>query len=117
MIVAYVVNSDLNMGKGKVAAQVSHGAFGLMKSQPEKLQENLGKAVVIRADSETFESLIEEVWFEKLPHYVVEDAGRTQVSAGSRTVLAIGPASRKRIEPLIKGLKLLGRKGLNTVVV
>ena len=32
--------------------------------------------------------------------YLVEDAGHTQIKAGSRTVLAIGPAFSKEIDPI-----------------
>lgn len=39
--------------------------------------------------------------------YVVEDAGRTQIAAGSRTVLAIGPAPVSVFESLTGHLKLL----------
>jgi PTH2 family peptidyl-tRNA hydrolase len=30
-----------------------------------------------------------------IPHYLVQDAGHTQVDPGSRTVLGLGPASSK----------------------
>lgn len=42
-----------------------------------------------------------------LPHYLVVDAGRTQIAAGSKTVLAIGPAPVEEIDKLTKGLRLV----------
>ena len=39
--------------------------------------------------------------------YQVEDAGRTQIAAGSRTVLAIGPAPVKEVDQITGHLKLL----------
>lgn len=42
-----------------------------------------------------------------LPTYVVHDAGRTQVAAGSRTVLAIGPAPKSKLDKVTGHLKLL----------
>ena len=39
--------------------------------------------------------------------YIVEDAGRTQIAAGSKTVLAIGPAPVEAFESLTGHLKLL----------
>ncbi len=39
--------------------------------------------------------------------YLVEDAGHTQIKAGSKTVLAIGPAFSEEIDPITKHLKLL----------
>ena len=38
--------------------------------------------------------------------YVVEDAGHTQIKAGSRTILAIGPAFSNEIDPFTEHLKL-----------
>ena len=39
--------------------------------------------------------------------FTVEDAGRTQIAAGSQTVLAIGPAPVKIIDQITSHLKLL----------
>jgi len=117
MMFAYIVNDDLKMDKGKIAAQVSHGAIGLMqlseseypslKTWRQDASSSGSKAVVCKADAETLARLRDEADWENLPTYQVVDAGQTQVAAGSETVLAIGPASPKRLEPLIKSLKLL----------
>lgn len=42
-----------------------------------------------------------------LPTFVVADAGRTQVLAGSRTVLAIGPGLRASVDSITGKLRLL----------
>jgi len=42
-----------------------------------------------------------------LPLYLVEDAGRTQIAAGSRTVLGIGPAPVREFEGVTSHLKLM----------
>jgi len=42
-----------------------------------------------------------------LPSFAVRDAGRTQVAAGSLTVLAIGPAGRSAIDNVTGHLRLL----------
>lgn len=39
--------------------------------------------------------------------YLVEDAGHTQIKAGSKTVLGIGPAFAEEIDPITQHLKLL----------
>jgi peptidyl-tRNA hydrolase, PTH2 family len=39
--------------------------------------------------------------------YIVEDAGRTQIAAGSKTVLAIGPAPKHMFDGITDDLKLL----------
>lgn len=42
-----------------------------------------------------------------LNFYLVHDAGRTQIAAGSATVLAIGPALVEEVDVLTSNLKLL----------
>jgi peptidyl-tRNA hydrolase len=42
-----------------------------------------------------------------LPCYIVHDAGRTQIAAGSQTVLAIGPGYKSDIDRITGGLPLL----------
>ena len=39
--------------------------------------------------------------------YIVRDAGRTQIEAGSRTVLALGPGEKSAIDMITGHLKLL----------
>lgn len=39
--------------------------------------------------------------------YLVEDAGHTQISAGSKTVMSIGPAFSDEIDAITEHLKLL----------
>lgn len=43
----------------------------------------------------------------ELPWFVVADAGRTQIAAGSKTVIAIGPAPKSYIDNITGGLPLL----------
>lgn len=42
-----------------------------------------------------------------LPTYTVADAGRTQVAAGSKTVLVIGPGTKASVDTLTRHLRLL----------
>lgn len=42
-----------------------------------------------------------------LPAYIVQDAGRTQIAAGSQTVLAIGPGPKSAIDKVTGHLSLL----------
>jgi len=38
---------------------------------------------------------------------VIQDAGRTQIASGSRTVLGVGPAPKSMVDMVTGGLKLL----------
>ena len=42
-----------------------------------------------------------------LPVFQVQDAGRTEVDPGSKTVLAIGPGLNSKINPVTEHLSLL----------
>ncbi|XP_057703041.1 UBA_like_SF and PTH2 domain-containing protein [Corythoichthys intestinalis] len=95
----FVVNIDLAMGVGKVAAQVGHAAVALYQT----LQENNGwremarkwdhsgaKKIVLRGtDVAHLLELQAHAMSLCLPTYLVQDAGLTQVASGSYTVLAI----------------------------
>ncbi|XP_078270250.1 putative peptidyl-tRNA hydrolase 2 [Rhinoraja longicauda] len=95
-----VVNMELTMGIGKVAAQVAHAALGLyqmMVEESDKWQTTLriwdddgGKKIVLKGMSTGHLLELQDLACrQKLPNYLVQDAGRTQIPAGSRTVLAI----------------------------
>ncbi|XP_048109462.1 peptidyl-tRNA hydrolase 2, mitochondrial-like [Alosa alosa] len=109
-----VVRKDLNMGKGKVAAQCSHAAVNaykeLQKRNPNLLQqwEFCGQPkVVVKADNE--ESLLELYRQAKESGLVVsliQDAGRTQTAPGSKTVLAVGPGPEDVVDKITGHLKL-----------
>ncbi len=58
-------------------------------------------------DGEVMAALAREAGRRGLPTYVVRDAGRTQVAAGSQTVLAIGPGPEDVIDEVTGELKLL----------
>ena len=109
-----VVRSDLKMGKGKVAAQCSHAAVSAYKQvqrrNPELLKqwEYCGQPkVVVKTNDE--ESLLELLTHAKevgLPVSLIQDAGRTQIAPGSRTVLGIGPGPADLVDKVTGHLKL-----------
>ncbi|KAG1652080.1 Peptidyl-tRNA hydrolase 2, mitochondrial [Nymphon striatum] len=109
-----VVRSDLKMGKGKMAAQCSHAAVAAyktaLKKNPALLKkwERGGQAkVVVKAeDEETLLALEEEACKLNLITSPIHDAGRTQIAAGSQTVLGIGPGPKDLIDKVSGHLKL-----------
>ena len=109
------VRQDLKMRGGKIAAQCVHAALGAYRDAQERNPEFLrrwerrGEAVVcVKIDSEAQMTAL-QVTAETavLPNYIVADAGRTQVAAGSQTVLAIGPGPISLLDSLTGALKLL----------
>lgn len=96
----FVVNSELEMGVGKIAAQVAHAALGMhqiLLQNEAKFADSLIKwfelgetKIVLRGDSTAHLLRLEQQAMDAgLPAYIVQDAGKTQVSAGSVTVLCL----------------------------
>lgn len=93
-----IVNTELNMGKGKIAAQCGHAAVGCYDASRRKCPAAVqawyrtGCAKIALKCSSTEELLaLAQLAQQKyrIPYYLVEDAGRTQIAAGSRTVLGL----------------------------
>lgn len=98
----------------KVAAQCCHGALGAVRSQDNRggavsLWESRGEAtIVLQCDGLSRLKTLRDAAVESgLPTFTVTDAGRTEVSPGEITVLAIGPASNERIDAITGHLRLL----------
>lgn len=96
----FIVNSSLEMGVGKIAAQVAHAALGmhqlLLQDEP-KFGDSLIRwfeygetKIVLKGDStQHLIELEKKAMTFGLPVFMVHDAGKTQVEAGSSTVLCI----------------------------
>uniref|UniRef100_A0A674CV40 peptidyl-tRNA hydrolase n=1 Tax=Salmo trutta TaxID=8032 RepID=A0A674CV40_SALTR len=114
----FVVNMDLAMGVGKLAAQVGHAAVGLYQALQEKNSwremtllkhhnDVWAKKVVVQGTNMAHLLELQALAMSlSLPTYLVQDAGRTQVEAGSRTVLAI-VGEEEMVNNVTGSLKLL----------
>eukprot|EP01133_Synstelium_polycarpum_P006697 gene6697-7788_t len=112
-----VVRTDLQMTKGKIAAQCCHGTLGAYKRASRnkkfvailKQWEIYGQAkVTLKVNNEKdLVDLEKAAKSADVPHYLVVDAGRTQIASGSFTVLAIGPAPIAKIDAITGKLGLL----------
>ena len=110
-----VVRQDLKMGKGKIAAQCSHAAVGAYKKlQAQNIKllrcwEYCGqpKVVVKCQDEMELIALHQHAKAVGVTATIIQDAGRTQIAAGSKTVLGVGPASEQLVNKITSHLKLL----------
>ncbi|CAA6660984.1 unnamed protein product [Spirodela intermedia] len=110
-----VVRQDLKMGAGKIASQCAHAATGtyaeLIHSHRSLLRrwEQCGqpKIVLCCKNQQEMNKLKETADRAGLPTFVVADAGRTQVAAGSKTVLAIGPGRKALVDSITGRLRLM----------
>ena len=109
-----VVRTDLEMGKGKIAAQVGHacvlGAENVRKSHPEWFDKwwlNQEKIVLKVSGSKELENIKKHAIDLNLPWSEVSDAGHTQLAPGTTTCISIGPAPENLIDRVTGELKLL----------
>ena len=110
-----IVDHSLKMGKGKIAAQVGHASVKAALQAAEKYPDEMAvwmssgqqKVVLKATTSEEMDSVLKAAQKEHLPTCSIHDAGRTQIPAGSRTVIAFGPASEAEIDAITGHLKLL----------
>jgi len=110
-----VTRKDLNLSTGKLAAQVAHAAVVCAldtKKQNSKWfnkwQNEGGKKAVVKVDSEEdFYPLKEKAEKLKIVTCLIEDAGHTEIPAGTKTVLGVGPAPENLIDQVTGNLSLL----------
>ena len=107
-----VVNAELRLPKGKLAAQVAHAAVAaLLEASPEAssawLAAGMPKVILRGSSHAMLAELHVKARAAGLPVALIEDAGRTVVARGTVTCLGIGPATAVQLQPLTGGLKLL----------
>lgn len=107
---AIVVRKDLEMGKGKLAAQVAHAAVEAAdrsKWKREWMTEGQKKTVLRCDTEEALINLFEEAKRAGLPVALIRDAGHTQLPENTVTCLGIGPAPDDMLDKVTGKLKLL----------
>jgi len=115
MKMVLVVRTDLGMSRGKMCSQCGHAAVGAYERAIRKNNSYLsqwsqtGQAkVALKVESE--EGILQlhlSARHRGLNTFIVADAGRTQIEAGSITVLAIGPGPKPLIDEVTGHLRLL----------
>lgn len=107
---ALIIRKDLELDKGKIAAQLAHAAIlASDKSKYKKeWQERGAKKITLKAENlQELKEIYEEAKQNDLPVSLIKDAGLTQIPKGTITSIGIGPAPEKEIDPIIENLKLL----------
>ena len=111
----FVVNHELKMGKGKIAAQVAHAAVKATLACGERDPALLDawfksgqKKICVKGDSaKHLDQLSINAKKNGILANKIHDAGHTQIPAGSFTVLALGPCRDEDVEIITGDLKLL----------
>ena len=112
---AIIIRSDLEMSKGKTAAQAAHASlmsyFEAERQDKQIAREWLDtgeKKIVLKvSDEDSLTKLYNAFKFKKVPCALVTDAGLTEIPPGSKTALGIGPWRSEEIDLFTKQLKLL----------
>ena len=110
-----LVRTDLDMGKGKIAAQVGHASVecALRAEKKDKrafdIWMNGGQKKVVLKVSNRDEMVryMSEAKSRGLYACMITDAGRTEVEPGTNTCVGIGPAPGSEIDRVTGGLKML----------
>ena len=113
MIIA--VRKDLDLGKGKMAAQVAHAAVqcALQAEKNDKkvfkewIRTGQKKIVVKIENLETLYRLKNAAEMAGVTTSLITDAGFTQIAPGTVTCLGLGPSEDSVIDPITSSFKLL----------
>lgn len=123
----FIVNSDLGMGKGKIAGQVAHAVVYYMEEfllflegkapENKKLFERfiawreeehgLMKKIVLKATEEEMKKILCELAVKGIEKFAVYDRGLTQIADGSFTCIIVEPLEEEKCDKLFGHLKLL----------
>lgn len=107
-----VIRKNLKMSKGKMVSQGAHASLGAFINANEKIQKiwlkGGAKKVILKVEDEKEIGLLEKIAKkEKLPTFLVRDAGKTQLEVGTVTAIGIGPAEEGKVDKVTGKLKLL----------
>ncbi len=110
-----VTRSDLNLSKGKLAAQCSHAtAECVLKAKRQSptilekyLKSGARKIVCSTSSLDALKRIYGQAKEAGLICYMVNDAGHTEIPAGTTTVVGIGPGMRSSIDKITSSLPLL----------
>ena len=129
----FIIDKDLKMGKGKIAAQVAHGEVFYIESIPPKSapcndncniceigdcsrgkylawrydHDECMKKIVLKATSDEIDTIVKILCGKDIRVWGVIDAGFTQIDVGSRTVVVVEPLGEELCDELFGHLKLL----------
>ena len=109
-----VLRLELGLSPGKAAVQVAHAAVLLADSTrgrrggvyEEWLRQGQKKIVVTARTMADLQALADRARVRKLPSVLVQDAGLTEVAPGTVTVLGLGPAAARDVDPITGSLPL-----------
>lgn len=108
---AIVINKDLSMSKGKLAAQVAHASLNTYLKADTQVRSNWkssgAKKIVLQTDEENFQKIMEKAERLNIPCYKVNDAGLTELDPGTQTAIGLGPEEASKIDKITGEFELV----------
>jgi len=106
-----VLRKDLGLSPGKAAAQAAHASLQACKlakaADLKKWEKEGAKKVVLAVESEAeLLDVFQRAKRARLPAAIISDAGLTEIPAGTKTAVGIGPAEDAKIDAIVGSLKL-----------
>ena len=107
-----LVREDLNLPKGKLAAQVAHASVEAVEKSSvdniKKWKRGGAKKVVLKVEDlnelKKYQNLAKKA---KMATALIRDAGRTFLVPGTITCLGIGPNEENKIDSITGNLSML----------
>jgi PTH2 family peptidyl-tRNA hydrolase len=110
----FICRNDINMRKGKLAAQVGHAVMQLMMLhlngiQLEYWKESGYKKIVVGGSIDEINAAHDKLLNPNVdcPYSLVFDDGLTEVEPATLTCLAVGPAPGNLVDEITGNYKLL----------
>jgi len=114
----FIINKDLEMGKGKIAVQAAHGEiyYMLYLDKPyssghtefhEWMKNGVMKKVVLKASEDEIVAISQTLNKQQKWYHLIYDLGLTQIKKGSLTCLIVEPLEEELTDKLFGHLKLL----------
>jgi len=109
-----VLRTDLNMSKGKIAAQAGHAAVAAAEEARKRnsdwwrawLREGQCKIAVKAGSARELTELEREAKEMRLPCALITDRGLTELPPATLTCLGIGPAPSSKVDEITGTLSL-----------
>ena len=107
-----VIRKDLELSKGKLAAQVAHASLEAYRQSSRSIRikwerEGSKKVILKVGDLKELMQIFRKAKASGLPCCIIRDAGKTEVRPGTITALGIGPSEEEKIDAVTGHLKML----------
>ncbi|HLC90813.1 MAG TPA: peptidyl-tRNA hydrolase Pth2 [Candidatus Nanoarchaeia archaeon] len=107
-----LVRADLQLPKGKLAAQAAHASVEAVLRSDKKIvsawrDEGMAKIVLKVKDERELLKYLQLAKDEGIIAALITDAGKTVIAPGTRTCLGLGPDEEEKLDSLTGELKLL----------